>query len=109
VLWVGTSAKEIDAINPTTGSVIAKVATASGMDQLSSDGAGTLFLGQGKAGAMGVVDMDTHKYLASIATEADTHTLASLPNSGLVYVYRNQSNVVDVVKIQTAMKPTQSG
>jgi YVTN family beta-propeller protein len=102
VLWVGTSAKEIDAINPTTGSVIAKVATASGMDQLSSDGAGTLFLGQGKAGAMGVVDMDTHKYLASIATEADTHTLASLPNSGLVYVYRNQSNVVDVVKIQAA-------
>ena len=102
VLWVGTSGKEILAINPATGSVIAKVKTPAGADQLSSDGAGMLFLGQAKAGVMGVVDMDTHQYLASIPTEADTHTLDYLPNSGLVYVYRNQSNVVDVVKIQAA-------
>jgi DNA-binding beta-propeller fold protein YncE len=102
VLWVGTSEKEILAINPTTGSVVANVATPSGMDQISSDDTGLLFIGESKAGVMGVVDTTTHKYLASIPTEADTHTLAYLPNSGLVYVYRNTSNVVDVVKIQAA-------
>jgi YVTN family beta-propeller protein len=102
VLWVGTSEKEILAINPATGSVIANVATPSGMDQISSDDTGLLFLGESKAGVMGVVDTNTHKYLTSIPTEADTHTLAYLPNSGLVYVYRNVSNAVDVVKIQAA-------
>jgi YVTN family beta-propeller protein len=99
VLWVATSGKEILAVNPHTGSVVATVTIPSGADQLSSDGAGLLFLGLGKAGVMGVIDMDTHKYLAGIPTEVDTHTLAYLPNSGLVYVYRGTSNVVDVVKI----------
>jgi hypothetical protein len=108
VLWVGTSGKEVLAINPATGSVIANVKTPAGADQVSSDGAGMLFLGLGKGRVMGVVDMDTHQYLASIPTEADTHTLDYLPNSGLVYVYRNRSNVLDVVKIQAAPRSTPS-
>jgi sugar lactone lactonase YvrE len=108
VLWVGTSGKEILAVNPATGSVIARVKTPSGADELSSNDAGMLFIGMGTAGVMGVVDMDTHQYLASIPTEPDTHTLAYLPHSGLVYVYRNQSNVVDVVKIQAKRKSTPS-
>jgi hypothetical protein len=108
VLWIGTSGKEILAINPATGSVITTVKIPSGADELSSDGANLLFLGLGTAGAMGVVDMNTHQYLTGIPTEADTHTLDYLPNSGLVYVYRDQSNVIDVVKIQAAPQSTPS-
>jgi YVTN family beta-propeller protein len=100
VLWVGTSAAEILAINPNTGSVLAKVATASGMDQISGDQRQRLlFLGESKAGVMGVVSLDSFSSLANIPTESGTHTLDYLPHTDLVYVYRNTSNVVDVVKI----------
>jgi YVTN family beta-propeller protein len=102
VLWVGTNsaASEVLAINPTTGSVLATVATASGMDQIAGDEQRRLlFLGESKAGVMGVVDLDTFTSLADVPTESSTHTLDYLPNTDLVYVYRNMSNVVDVVKI----------
>jgi YVTN family beta-propeller protein len=100
VLWVGTSAAEILAINPTTGSVLAKVATASGMDQISGDERRRLlYIGETKAGVMGVVDLDTFTSLANVKTESGTHTLDALPHTDLVYVYRNVSNVVDVVKV----------
>lgn len=100
VLWVGTSAAEILAVNPNTGSVLAKVPTASGMDQISGDQQQRLlFIGESSAGVMGVVSLDSFAPLANIPTESGTHTLDYLPYTGEVYVYRNQSNVVDVDKI----------
>jgi YVTN family beta-propeller protein len=100
LLWVGTTAKEIVAIDPGTGRVLERVATASGVDQISGDKQHRLlYLGEGKAGVMGVVDLDTARFSTDIKTEKDTHTLAARPNTDLVYVYRNTSNVVDVVKI----------
>ena len=48
------------------------------------------------------MDLISGRYLAAVPTEAGTHTLAYLPNTDLVYVYRNQSNAVDIVEIDRA-------
>jgi len=54
----GTSDPKVLAIDPDTGKVVYTVKTASGMDQLSADtDDGLLFLGESKAGVMGVVDL----------------------------------------------------
>lgn len=99
-LWIGTTVAEIVAINPCTGAIVDTTKTSSGMDQISADPLRRLlFLGESGAGVMGVVDLDTGRNLANIPTEAGTHTLAHLPGTDLVYVYRNQSNVVDVVRV----------
>ena len=99
-IWIGTTAAEIVAVNPWSGAVVDTTKTSSGMDQISADPVRRLlFLGESGAGVMGVVDLDTGSYLAAIHTEAGTHTLAHVPGTDLVYVYRNQSNVVDVVRV----------
>jgi YVTN family beta-propeller protein len=99
LLWVSTSAQETLAIDPSTGRVVNKVATASGADQISGDEQHRLlYLGEGKAGVMGVIDLDTAAS-ANFKTEKATHTLATPPNTDLVYLYRDMPNVMDVVKI----------
>jgi hypothetical protein len=102
-LWIGTTASEVLAVNPYSGTVVDTTATRSGMDQISADPLRRLlFLAESTAGVMGVVDLDTGRYLAAIPTEAGTHTLAHLPGTDLVYVYRNQSNAVDVVRVSAS-------
>lgn len=102
-IWIGTTAPEVIAVNPNSGTVVDAAATRSGMDQISADPVRRLlFLGESTAGVMGVVDLDTGRYLAAIPTEAGTHTLAHLPGTDLVYVYRNQSNAVDVVRVSAS-------
>lgn len=100
ILWVATSSSEVLAINPDNGKVLSTVKTASGTDQVAADtDQGLLLLGEGKAGAMGVVNLQTHQNIANIATEPNFHTLAYLPGPGLVYAYLNESNVVRVEKL----------
>ncbi|HEX4222678.1 MAG TPA: hypothetical protein VHZ97_09975 [Pseudonocardiaceae bacterium] len=102
-IWVGTTVAEVVAVNPDSGRIVDTTATRSGMDQVSADPVRRLlFLGESTAGVMGVVDLDTGRYLAAVPTEAGTHTLAHLPGTDLVYVYRNQSNVVDVVRVSAS-------
>ncbi|HEY4460301.1 MAG TPA: hypothetical protein VGN81_38685 [Pseudonocardiaceae bacterium] len=104
-LWIGTTAAEIVAVDPCTGAIVQTTKTSSGMDQISADPVRRLlFLGESTAGVMGVVDLDTGSDLAEIPTEAGTHTLAHLPGTDLVYVYRNQSNVVDVDRVTATQR-----
>jgi DNA-binding beta-propeller fold protein YncE len=99
LLWVSTNATQILAIDPGTGRVLHKVATASGADQISGDQQHRLlYLGEGKAGVMGVIDLDTAGS-TNFTTEKSTHTLATPPTTDLVYLYRDLPNRVDVVKI----------
>jgi hypothetical protein len=105
-LWIGTTVAEIVAVNPCTGAIVGTTKTSSGMDQISADPLRRLlFLGESSAGVMGVLDLDTGSNLANVPTEAGTHTLAHLPGTDLVYVYRNQSNVVDVIKVTAGLLP----
>jgi YVTN family beta-propeller protein len=97
LLWVGTSDPKVLAIDPDTGNVVYTVKTASGMDQLSADSDdGLLFLGESKAGVMGVVDLATHQNIADVKTESGFHTEGYLPSAHLVYTYLNQSNKIAI-------------
>jgi DNA-binding beta-propeller fold protein YncE len=97
LLWVATDGKEVLALNPDNGAVVHTVKTASGTDEVSGDeDHGLLFLGEGKAGVMGVVDLATDRIIATVKTEPDAHTLAYLPHSNVVYAYLNTSNKVEV-------------
>ncbi|HTF54009.1 MAG TPA: hypothetical protein VK735_41735 [Pseudonocardia sp.] len=102
LLWVGTSDPKLLAINPDTGTVVYTVKTASGMDQLAADpDQGLLFIGESKAGVMGVVDLSTHQNIADVRTEPAFHTEGYLPNSHLVYAYLNTSNKIEIDNIGT--------
>lgn len=97
LLWVGTSDPDVLAIDPDDGKVVYTVKTASGMDQLAADtDHGLLFLGESKAGVMGVVDLATHQNIDDVKTEPGFHTEGYLPSAHLVYAYLNTSNKVQV-------------
>jgi len=97
LLWVGTSDPKVLAIDPDTGNVVYTVKTASGMDQLAADtDDGLLFLGESKAGVMGVVDLATHQNITDVKTESGFHTEGYLPGAHLAYAYLNQSNKIEV-------------
>jgi DNA-binding beta-propeller fold protein YncE len=100
LLWVATSSPEVLALNPQTGRVLYTVKTLSGADQIAGDpDRGLLFVGEGQAGVMGVIDLATHSNIANVATEAGFHTLDYLPHKGIVYAYYNKSNTIHVDKI----------
>jgi YVTN family beta-propeller protein len=102
LLWVGTSDPDVLAIDPDSGKVIATVKTASGMDQLAADtDHGLLFLGESKAGVMGVVDLATHQDITDVKTESGFHTEGYLPGAHLVYAYLNASNKIQVDTVST--------
>ena len=102
LLWVGTSDRDVIAIDPDSGKVVYTVKTASGMDQLAADtDHGLLFLGESKAGVMGVVDLATHQNIADVKTESGFHTEGYLPGSHLVYAYLNTSNTIQVDTVNT--------
>jgi YVTN family beta-propeller protein len=102
LLWVGTSDPDVLAIDPDSGKVAYTVKTASGMDQLAADtDHGLLFLGESKAGVMGVVDLATHQNIADVKTESGFHTEGYLPGSHLVYAYLNTSNTIQVDTVNT--------
>lgn len=100
LLWIATSGPQALALDPATGAVVDTVKTASGADQVAADrDRGLLFLGEGKAGVLGVIDLASHRDIADIKIEPDFHTQDYLPSSGLVYAYLNTSNTVAVDKI----------
>jgi YVTN family beta-propeller protein len=102
LLWAGTSEPDVLAIDPDSGKVVYTVKTASGMDQLAADtDHGLLFLGEGKAGVMGVVDLATHQNIADVKTESGFHTEGYLPGAHLVYAYLNSSNKIQIDNVGT--------
>ena len=103
LLWVGTSDPKVLAVDPDTGKVVYTVKTASGMDQLAADtDDGLLFLGESKAGVMGVVDLATHANIADVKTESGFHTEGYLPGAHLAYAYLNQSNKIEIDNVSNA-------
>ena len=81
---MGTSDPRVLAIDLDTGKVVYTVKTASGMDQLAADtDDGLLFLGESKAGVMGVVDLATHENIVDVKTESGCHTEGCLPGAGV--------------------------
>lgn len=51
-----------------------------------------------------VIDLDTNQVIESLPSEKNVHTLAVDPTTHAVFVYRNESNKVDVFDRVQAVK-----
>lgn len=79
-----------------SGNVIATIAPRGAVDQTVIDeGARRAFVGD-KTGMIEVIDLDTNRIVGSLPSEKKVHTLAVDPATHAVFVYRNESNKVDV-------------
>lgn len=100
LLWVATTASEVMAVRPGSGAVVTIVPTASGIDEVSGDPrTQLLYLGEGDAGVMGIVNMRTKENIRNVPTEPGFHTLAHLPGTNRVYAYLNFANKVRVYDV----------
>ena len=52
-----------------------------------------------KSGVVDVIDLDTDKLVEQLPSEKNMHTLAVDTKTHAVYVYRNESNKVDVFEM----------
>jgi hypothetical protein len=59
-----------------------------------------LFLGESKAGVMGVVDLATDENIADVKTESGFHTEGY--GAHLAYAYLNQSNKIEIDNVSKA-------
>ena len=95
-LFMGTTDKKMLIVDASDGRQIASIPLKGSVDQISIDpGQRRAFIGD-KAGVVEVVDLDTNKIVDTIPSEKNMHTLAVDTKTHNVYVYRNQSNKVDV-------------
>jgi DNA-binding beta-propeller fold protein YncE len=95
-LIVGTGEKLVMVIDADTGKLVAKVPVAGAVDATIVDpGTRRAFEGD-KSGVVDIIDLDSNKVVDSLPSEKNTHTLTVNTDSHAIYVYRNESNKVDV-------------
>jgi DNA-binding beta-propeller fold protein YncE len=93
---LGTTDKKMLVLNGTTGDLVSSIQVAGAVDETVIDeSARRAFVGD-KSGVIEVIDLDTDKIVDTIASEKNVHTLAVDPVSHRLFVYRNESNKVDV-------------
>ncbi len=80
------------------GSMVGTIPVKGAVDETVIDeGARRAYVGD-KAGVIEVIDLDQNKIVDTLPSEKNVHTLAVDPNTHDVYVYRNESNKVDVFR-----------
>lgn len=95
-LFMGTTDKKMLVLDAKTGQQVASIPLQGSADEVAIDvGARRAFVGD-KAGVVDVIDLDQNKIAASIPSEKKMHTLAVDPKTHRLYVYRNESNKLDV-------------
>ncbi len=93
---LGTTDRRMLVPDGDTGSVITAIPVKGPVDETVIDeGLSRAYVGD-KAGVIEVIDLDTNKVVETLPSEKNVHTLAVDPVSHVVYVYRNESNKVDV-------------
>lgn len=93
---LGTTDKKMLVLDGDTGKMIAAIPVQGAVDETVIDaGARRAFVGD-KAGMVEVVDLDSNKVVDTLPSEKNVHSLTVDPVSHSVYVYRNESNKVDV-------------
>ena len=93
---LGTTDKRMLVLDGDSGAVVAAIPVQGAVDETVIDpGARRAFVGD-KAGVIEVIDLDSNKVVDRLPSEKNVHTLAVDPDTHAVYVYRNQSNKVDV-------------
>ncbi len=95
-LFMGTTDKKMLVLDAATGAQVASIPLKGSVDEVAIDPtARRAFVGD-KAGVIEVVDLDNNTIADTIPSEKNVHTLAVDTKNHMIYVYRNQSNKVDV-------------
>jgi len=93
---LGTTDKKMLVLDGNTGSVVAEIAVQGAVDETVIDErARRAYVGD-KAGVIEVIDLDQNKIVDRLPSEKNVHTLAVDTKTHAVFVYRNESNKVDV-------------
>ncbi|HEV2160708.1 MAG TPA: hypothetical protein VGR52_00515 [Stellaceae bacterium] len=93
---LGTTDLKVLVLDAKTGKAIASIPVKGKVDETVIDeGARRAFVGD-KAGLIEVVDLDRNTLADILPSEKNVHTLTVDPATHVVYVYRNESNKVDV-------------
>lgn len=95
-LFAGTTDKKMLVLNASDGAQVASIPLMGSVDQISIDLARRRAFVGDKAGMVEVVDLDSNTIVNTIPSEKNMHTLAVDTKTHNVYVYRNQSNKMDV-------------
>ena len=98
-LIVGTGEKKVLIIDADSGKVLDTVAVPGAVDATVLDEPTRRAYVGDKSGVVDVIDLDTNKIVDSLASEKNVHTLAVDTKTHAIYVYRNESNKVDVFEM----------
>ena len=100
---LGTTDKKMLVLDGDSGKEIGAIPVKGAVDETVIDpGARRAFVGD-KAGVIEVIDLDSDKVVDTLPSEKNVHTLTVDPASHSVYVYRNESNKVDVFERTAAV------
>ena len=93
---LGTTDLKMLVLDGDTGKVMSSIPVKGKVDETVIDeGLRRAYVGD-KAGVIEVIDLDSNTVVDSLPSEPNVHTLTVDPVSHAVYVYRNESNKVDV-------------
>ena len=104
-LLLGTTDKDMLVLDSRSGKVVATIPVQGSVDETAIDEtARRAFVGD-KDGLIEVIDFDSNTVVDRIPSEKNVHTLTVDPKTHAVFVYRNESNKVDVFEpLKTAAK-----
>lgn len=98
---LGTTQKKMLVLDGATGNVVGSIPVAGAVDETVIDqNARRAFVGD-KSGVIEVIDLDSDTIVDTIPSEKNVHTLAVDPGTHRLFVYRNESNKVDVFEPTT--------
>lgn len=93
---LGTTDRRMLVLDGDTGRVPTAIAVQGPVDETAiGEGLRGSYVGD-NAGVIEVIDLDANRVVETLPSEKNVHTLTVDPVSQAVYVYRNESNKVDV-------------
>jgi len=102
-LFMGTTDKKMLVLDADTGQVLASIPLKGSVDETALDeGARRAYVGD-KAGMIEVIDLDKNAVVDKLHSEKNVHTLDVDTKTHDIYVYRNDSNKVDVFHLVPTM------
>jgi DNA-binding beta-propeller fold protein YncE len=93
---LGTTDNHMLVLDGNTGQTIATIPVQGGVDETTIDVAARLAFAGDKAGVIEMINLDTDQVVGTLPSEVNVHTLTVDPTNHEVFVYRNDSNQVDV-------------
>ncbi len=99
-LLVGSGEKKVLVLDANTGKTVATIPVPGSVDATVVDAAARRAYVGDKSGVVDVIDLDSDIVVAKLPSEKNAHTLAVDTDTHAVYVYRNESNKVDVFEMK---------